>query len=253
MDGAGPDRWSDVAADWGRLWGGFAEPAWDALVTASGIGVGARVLDVGCGSGDLLAHLDGLGMVTAGIDPAPGMLSVARARVPAADLREGGAEHLPWPDAVFDLVTSVNAVQFADDVSAAVAELARVVVPGGHVAVANWAEGSRNDLDVVERAVAHARDEEPLPDGELREAGGLEELLADGGLDVVASGLAEVPWRAHDDITLVRGVLLGEDADVVAELASTVVAASAAFRTAEGGYVLRNHFRYAVGRVVAVG
>ncbi|WP_125777134.1 class I SAM-dependent methyltransferase [Antribacter gilvus] len=248
MDGAEPDRWSDVADEWARLWGGFAEPAWDVVVAASGVGAGARVLDVGCGSGDLLAYLDRRGMSVAGIDPAPGMVSLARARVPAAEVRQGDAEHLPWGDAAFDLVTSVNALQFADDVDDALAELVRVVGPGGQVAVANWAEGRHNDLDVIEQAVARAREEEPLPDGDLREPGGLEELFADGGLEVVASGLVEVPWRVPGDDALVRGVLLGEEADVVAELAPVVLAASARFLAADGGYVLRNHFRYAVGR-----
>ncbi|OJF10331.1 class I SAM-dependent methyltransferase [Couchioplanes caeruleus] len=207
MNGADPSRWSAVAEGWAELWGTFAEPAWRAILDTTHAGHGTRVLDVGCGSGDFLAYCDRRGMVTAGIDPAPGMVELARRRSP--DVRRGGAEKLPWADATFDLVTSFNALQFAEDTDDALAELTRVTVPGGYVAVANWAEAARNDLDAVERALD---DGPPRPDGDLRVPGGLAELLTDGGLVDVREALVEVPWEVPDDHTLVRGVLLGEDA-----------------------------------------
>lgn len=239
MNGADPDRWSDVAAGWAELWGGFAEPAWRAVLEASGAGPGARVLDVGCGSGDFLGYCGGRGMTTAGIDPAPGMVALARRRSP--DVRVGGAEKLPWGDGAFDLATSFNALQFAEDTDEALAEMVRVTASGGRVAVANWAEAALNDLDAVERALDGGP---PRPDGDLRLPGGLVELLVDGGLADVVEGLAEVPWEVPDDDALVRGVLLGEDP----EGAEAVLAASAPYRRTGGGYRLVNHFRYAVGR-----
>ena len=244
MDGADPDRWSSVAVGWAELWGGFVEPVWRTIADVTGAGPGSRVLDVGCGGGDLLAWFDRLGAVTAGIDPAPGMVGLARERVPSADVRPGDAEHLPWPDASFDLVTSVNALQFADDTLDALAELARVTRSGGHVAIANWAEAGRNDLNTIEEAVAAADGEEPLPDGDLRLPGGLEELFTEGGLDVVDAGIVELPWEAEDGSTLVRAVLLGEDPAA----APVVLEAAQPFRTADGGYRLVNAFRYAVAR-----
>ncbi|MFI7598697.1 class I SAM-dependent methyltransferase [Actinoplanes sp. NPDC049681] len=239
MNGADPDRWSEVAAGWSELWGGFAQPAWRAVLAASGAGPGARVLDVGCGSGDFLGYCGEHGMTTAGIDPAPGMVALARRR--SADVRLGGAEKLPWDDGTFDLAASFNALQFADDTDDALAEMVRVTVPGGHVAVANWAEAALNDLDAVERAL----DDGPSrPDGDLRLPGGLRELLADGGLADVVEGLAEVPWEAPDDDALVRGILLGEDP----ASAPAVLAASTPYRRRDGSYRLVNHFRFAVGR-----
>jgi SAM-dependent methyltransferase len=246
VDGADPDRWSAAAAGWSELWGGFAEPAWRVIAEVSGAGPGTRVLDVGCGGGELLGFFAGLGAQVAGIDPAPGMVALARARVPGADLRLGEAERLPWPDGRFELVTSFNALQFADDTLDALAECARVAVPGGLVAVANWAEAARNDLNTIEEAVAAADGEEPPPDGELRLPGGLEGLLAEGGLAVVGSGLVVLPWHVADDDSLVRGILLGDDS---LALAGTVLSAARPFRTPEGGYRLVNAFRYAVGRV----
>lgn len=248
MDGGDPDRWSAVAADWAELWGRVAEPVWRVIVEHSPVGQGSRVLDVGCGSGDLLTYLDGLGASAAGIDPAPAMVELARSRVPGADVRLGRIEHLPWPDGSLDLVVSINALQFADDPLHALTELARVARPGGVVAIANWAEEERNDLGTIEDAVARAAGEVPLPDGELRFACGLERLLVEGGLEVVAAGLVETPWVAADDDELVRGVLLGESPTRIDDAAPTVIAAAVPFRTPAGAYRLDNAFRYALGR-----
>jgi SAM-dependent methyltransferase len=252
MDGGDPDRWSAMAADWAELWGEFPAPAWRAVVTAAGIGPGSRALDVGCGSGEFLSYLRQLGASPAGIDPAPGMVELARARVPDADVRLGAIEELPWPDGSFDAVTAFNALQFAGDTLDALAECVRVARPGGHVAVANWAEGDRNDLNAIEAAVAKAAGETLLPDGDLRQPGGLEALLADAGLEVVATGLVELVWEVPDDDTLVRGVLMGEDPPRMAATAPTVLTAARKFRTPTGGYRLLNAFRYAVCRTPLV-
>jgi SAM-dependent methyltransferase len=247
MDGADPQRWSAVAEGWAELWGAYPEPAWRAILDATGAGPGTRLLDVGCGAGDLLAYAAGRGLSVAGIDPAPGMVDHARARLPTADIRPGDAERLPWPDASFDLAVSVNALQFAEDTLDALAEMTRVTIPHGHVAVANWAEDQQNDLNTIEEAVARADGEEPLPYGELRHPGGLERLLAEGGLEVVTAGLVRLPWHAADDETLVRGVLLGEDEATMADRAPVVLAAARPYRGEDGRYRLVNAFRYAVG------
>lgn len=251
MDGLDENGWSGVAAGWAELWGGFSDPARHAVVAAAGIGPGSRVLDVGCGSGEFLALVGQVGAAAAGCDPAPDMIALARSRAPGADVRPGSAERIPWPDDAFDVVTAFNALHFADDPFGALTEAARVAVAGGLVAVANWAEDDGNDLAAVEAAVAAAAGEELLPDGDLRRAGGLERLLGEGGLRVVAAGLVEVPWEVPDDDALVRGVLLGEDAAGLAAGAPTVLGAARPFRTAGGGYRLVNAFRYAVGRTPA--
>lgn len=251
MDGGGADRWSAVADDWASYWGTFAEPVWERLLQAAGVGPGTRVLDVGCGTGELLAHLSRRGAAATGVDPAAGMVARARRSAPAAAVEVAGIEDLPFPDASFDVVTLVNALQFATDTFDALAEVARVLVPGGAVAVANWAEGRRNDLDVVERAVAAASDEEVRPDGDLRQPGGLEAVLTEAGLEPVTAGLVAAPWTAADDDMLVRGVLFGEDPGTIAELADVVVRAAQPFRTAEGGYRLVNAFRFAVATTPA--
>src|SRR3990170_3123621 len=150
------DPWSAVADDWGRYWGTFARPVWEPLLRTAGIGRGTRVLDVGCGSGELLEHLQDRRAVPSGVDPASRMVELARARAVGADVRVGDFEQLPFDDSAFDAVLAVNAFQFAEDQDAALAEAGRVLVPGGVVGLAGWAERARNDLDAINAALAAA-------------------------------------------------------------------------------------------------
>ncbi|WP_154794079.1 class I SAM-dependent methyltransferase [Occultella kanbiaonis] len=243
--------WSELAPEWAAHWGGVAAPVHQRLIEATGTGPGTRVLDVGCGSGEFLAALSEVGAVVAGADPAPAMLDLARVRAPGADLRPAGFEDLPWSADSHDVVTAVNALQFADDTVDALVEAARVTRPGGLIAIANWAEGALSDLDAIEAALAAEAGEDPGPDGDLRVPGGLEEVLAEAGLDVREAGLVDVPWVVPDAVALVRGVLLGEDAAAQAAGTATVLEAARSFRTPDGGYRLVNRFRFAVGVVPA--
>ncbi len=240
------DVWSPLAADWAALWGAAADPARHALVAAAGIGAGTRVLDVGCGTGELLALLADLGAVAAGADAAPGMVAVARRAAPGADVRVADGAALPWPDGAVDVVTAVNVLQLADDPAAVLAEAARVVRPGGRVAVCGWAERAHQALDVVEAALAADDGEDPGPEHPLRQEAPVRALLADAGLAVTHVALVPVPWTVPDDDALVRGVLLGEDAAGLAERAPVVLAAAAGARTPGGGYRFANTFRLLV-------
>ena len=100
MDGGGADRWSAVADDWATYWGTFASPVWAPLLDAANVGPGTRVLDVGCGTGELLAHLTGIGALATGVDPAAEMVERARLTAPAAEVRVAGVDHLPFQDSL---------------------------------------------------------------------------------------------------------------------------------------------------------
>lgn len=243
----GDDPWSSVASEWAALWGPAASPAHGELLRAAGVRPGTRVLDVGCGTGDLLAALPGLGAHGAGADPAPGMVRLARRAAPAADVRVAPAEALPWPNEGFDVVTAVNVLPLTGDPDAAVAELVRVLAPGGRLVVCGWA--GRGDLDVLEAALA-AADGEPAPGHDpLHGEAGLRALLEDAGLVVEAVREVEVAWPVPDAATLVRAVLVGEDAAGLAERGPVVTTAAEPLRRRDGGYRLRLVLRYAVARV----
>jgi SAM-dependent methyltransferase len=242
------DTWTALADDWAASWGAVADPARAALLGAAGVGPTTRLLDVGCGTGELLAAAAARGAAPAGADVAPGMVSRARRAAPGADVRLADAEDLPWPDGAFDVVAAVNVLHLADDPAAALAEAARVLAPGGLLAVCGWAERDRCELDVVEAALAADDGEEPGPEGPLRREGPVRALLAGVGLAVEHVALVEAPWSAPDEGALVRGLLLGEDAAGLADRGPVVVAAAARFRRADGSYRFRNAFRLVVAR-----
>jgi ubiquinone/menaquinone biosynthesis C-methylase UbiE len=101
---------------------------------------GRRVLEVGCGAGQLLVDLETLGAPRdrlAGLDLVPGRVSQAQARLPAADIREGDASSLPWGGASFDVVVQSMMLSSVLDPSVrtvAAREMARVLAPGGAIA-----------------------------------------------------------------------------------------------------------------------
>jgi demethylmenaquinone methyltransferase/2-methoxy-6-polyprenyl-1,4-benzoquinol methylase len=104
----------------------------------AGLRPGMRVLDVACGTGPVaracLALLRGQGSVI-GVDPSPGMLEVARQRVPGVDFREGHAEALPVGDHSVDFLSMGFALRHVAQLERAFAEYRRVLAPGGRVLV----------------------------------------------------------------------------------------------------------------------
>ena len=94
-------------------------------------GEGRDVLEVGCGTGLLLARIQGFARTARGVDLSPGMLEKARAR--GLEVVEGSATALPFPDASFDVACSFKVLAHVREIGVALAEMARVVRPGGHV------------------------------------------------------------------------------------------------------------------------
>lgn len=110
-----------------------------------------RVLDDGCAFGFFTRRLVrryGAGAV-AGVDLDAGALAKARRALPGADLREAPATALPWPDAHFDAAVCLDVLEHVPDDAAAVAELARVVRPGGTVVVSVPHRGLLGGLDAL--------------------------------------------------------------------------------------------------------
>lgn len=103
---------------------------------------GARVLDVATGTGNLAIPLARRGCIVTGVDIASNLLEQARQRAAAEGLEvlfdEGDAESLPYESEVFDAVVSMFGAMFAPRPELVVAEAARVLKPGGLLAMANW-------------------------------------------------------------------------------------------------------------------
>lgn len=207
----------------GRLWGARAEdwaayveqvclPLHAAALDAARVTSGTRLLDAGCGAG-LLALLASLrGAQVCALDASPGLLAIARRRLPSADVHEGDLEALPFDDASFDAVAAVNSVFYAADMAQAMRELARVVRSGGRVVVTAW--GPPEKCEFLRAVMPRLAPLMPPPPpnaspphpGGLAEPGALAATLKQAGLNVVEEGevacpfvfaSAETSWRGN--------------------------------------------------------
>lgn len=137
------EQWQGVDEGWGRRAVEFAtlcEPTncreYITIHHRLDVGPGDRLLDVACGSG-LAIELAALrGARCAGIDASPRLVAVAKDRNPGADLRVGDMNALPWDEAAFDVVTSFRGIW--GTTPQAVAEVLRVLAPGGRLGVTVW-------------------------------------------------------------------------------------------------------------------
>ncbi|MEX2290138.1 MAG: methyltransferase domain-containing protein [Mycobacteriales bacterium] len=155
---------------------------------------GARVLDLGCGPGHLTAELAGdvgeQGHVL-GLDRQPSMIEAARRRTGrgAGQARRnfvlGSATALPLDDASCDGVVAVQVLEYVPDLEQAVAELCRVLRPGGTAVLVDtdwrscvWHSADRDRTDTVLRAWEEHFVHPHLPTGiaALLRAGGLQDV-----------------------------------------------------------------------------
>ncbi len=119
-----------------RLMTGGRDGRWRALAVASSQPRGAVVLDLGAGTGDLSAEFrrQGAARVT-GLDVSAAMLARAEQKFGAdgIDWLQGDALHLPFGDASFDVVASAFVLRNLPDLAGSLAEMARVLKPGGRL------------------------------------------------------------------------------------------------------------------------
>jgi SAM-dependent methyltransferase len=127
-----------AAADYVRFYSPITARLTEPLLDAAGVRPGTRVLDVATGAGCLAARAAGRGASVVGVDIDESMVQLARRRHPTLDLRQADATALPFEDGSFDAVIANFLVHHLRSAPDAVAEFARVLAPGGVVALSAW-------------------------------------------------------------------------------------------------------------------
>jgi SAM-dependent methyltransferase len=145
---------------------------------------GPRVLDVGCGSGELAERAEGKGRAVTAVDADPAMAARTRERI-VGEVLEAALPHLPLPGDAFDSVVANFVINHVARPADAVAELARLVRPGGSAAMTIWPSGGAAWQDLVAECF-DAADFAPVPSERLPPALDFERTGA--GLAVLASG-----------------------------------------------------------------
>jgi len=212
--------------------------AWETVAGATGVGPGISLLDLGCGDGAFCAFASRRGAKVHGLDVAPDAIARALETVPGADLRLGLMENLPWEDASFDVVTAFNGLQYALDIEMALNEAARVARPDGRIAICKWGRPHENEFFAFLTSIGAngvRRDDLPVTDP-------VDDAIRASHLEVLATDHLAAPIEMADDACLSESLSrAGIDA---APTATSVTAAAAPYRRADGTYRFENRLRY---------
>jgi SAM-dependent methyltransferase len=247
--------WSEHPRDWAELQEATVRPAQVAVLDRIGIQPGTRLLDIGCGTGGPTLLARERGARVSGIDASPGMLEIARERVPDGDFRVGELLTLPWPEHSFDVVVGFNAFQYAIDPVAALVEARRVVKPDGWIGAMVWGSDEECEFAATFTALAPLMPQPPRAAAGPRACGeDIADWIRDAGLSLQSDERVDCPWtypnrhialRAFMSAGPVAKVIHHAGEQAVTEALTTCLAG---FATAGGRYRFQNKFRALTAR-----
>ena len=126
--------WEEHASWWIEGFTEGADPEYEDQIIPLAVaeqGGADRVLDLGCGDGQIARALASSGVSVVGVDPTTNQIDVAAERAGGPVFAQAGAAVLPFSDGAFDGVIACLVFEHIDDVDAAIGEVARVLRPGG--------------------------------------------------------------------------------------------------------------------------
>jgi ubiquinone/menaquinone biosynthesis C-methylase UbiE len=208
--------WEECVAGYERFFGGITPRLAEPLLAATGVGPGDRVLDVASGPGFVAAAAAARGAGVVGVDVAPAMVAHARRLHPQLDFRQGDAEALPFGDGSFDALLANFLLMHLGRPERAAAEFARVLVPGGRLALTVWDVPERaRFVGVLVEAMSEAGAAPPpgVPAGppffRFADEGEFTALLHDQGLEAVTVRTIAFEHGQPSADALWRGLLTG--------------------------------------------
>ena len=240
------DFWGRRARDWADVEDEGSRPLFETVLDAVGVASGTRLLDVGCGSGLACAIAAAQGADVSGLDASPGLLEIARERVPEGDFRLGDMVSLPWEDDAFDAVTFINAFFFAPDRDATLREAQRVAQPGGRIAVTSWASPDKVEATAYLAALEPLLPPLPAEIDPFIPSADLERLALAAGLRPDRVIDLDWTWQYPDQDTALRGWMSPGPSTLAIQTAGEEAVRDALartleqFRLSDGGYRLEN-------------
>ena len=208
--------WEQAADAYDEFFGPITHRLITPVLDAAGVTTGTRLLDIACGPGHLVAEAAARGSHPVGIDVAHAMIRKAQATHPLLDFRHGDAHRLPFPDSSFDAVTANFAILHLSDPEDATSEFARVLTPGGRVALTVWDQPAHARLfgwvlDALDAAGAEAPSDIPAgpPFFRFAEIGELETLLDATGFEDTNVRTLTFNHRASSVAAMWTGIIDG--------------------------------------------
>jgi len=210
-----------------RLMGRWSRLAGDVFLDWLDAPANLRWLDVGCGNGvfteALIARCAPVEVIA--VDPSEGQIAYARTRpgAKAAQFRVGDAQALPFDDDRFDVAVMALVITFLSDPAKAVAELARVVRPGGWVATYMWdVPGGGTPVHPVYLAMESLGIPSPRPPGaEVSSRDAMQALWEGAGLASIETRVIRIPivYSNFDDFWNSNSVPVGPQGKAIQAMA----------------------------------
>jgi SAM-dependent methyltransferase len=243
--------WNEAALGYHDFFRSITPLVVERLLDAVAAGPGTRLLDVASGPGYVAAAAAERGAAVVGADISPAMVDLARRLRPGLEFVEADAEGLSFPDESFDAITGNFVVLHLGRPERGAAEFARVLRPGGRVALTTWDAPSRSRMpgvfvDAFQQSGATPPDEVPEGPPLFRFADEAEftRLLEDAGLTDVDVDQVSFTITVRDPQALwdgalggavrMRGLILGQSDEMQARIRAAFDEVAGAYDTGSG-------------------
>ena len=257
--------WDERAGSYDRSFGLVTRRVIEPLLGAADVGARTRVLDLATGPGYAAAASAARGATVVGVDVAGEMVALARRLHPRLEFVHASAERLPFADGSFDAVVGNFLILHLGRPEHAAAEMARVLAPGGKVALSTWDVPERMRLLGVFLEAAHEAGAEPpaqIPAGppffRFADEPEFTALLERAGLSDVEVGTAAFTHRMagadelwqllRDGTVRTRALLLGQPERTLARIRSSFDRLVGEYTAGDGGLELPVSVKVAAGR-----